>query len=381
MAIGITRPTRAIVDCQAIYENVKNEMKQYDDNTELFAVVKANGYGHGAIQVAEAARAGGATGFCVALLDEALELREAGFKEPILILGLVSADYLDVVTKYKLSVMAFSNLWLEQARLAHQKKECLQPVKIHVKIDSGMGRIGLRTTLEMEQALQLIEENPEVFELEGICTHFAKADTADTDYFHLQQTRFSQALDLFPTKDIRYIHTANSATALWHDHWQSNLVRFGIAMYGQNPSGRELTAPYELKPALSLETELIQVKKLVAGEHVGYGAEYEVSAPQGEWIGTIPLGYADGFIRAYKGFKVLVNGEWCQIVGRVCMDQCMIRLNREVTVGTKVTIFGENGNEYSSIQAAADYLGTIAYEVTCLLGERIPREYVNRKYR
>ena len=373
MTAGYLRPTKAKIDCKAIFHNVQTEKERLNKETELFAVVKANGYGHGAVEVANIAKQAGATGFCVAILDEALELRSAGITDPILVLGMVDPGHIGYLLKENLTCAAISPEWLE-AVIKNWPSDNKSKLKIHAKIDSGMGRVGLRSAEEINQFLEIIEAHPE-FDLEGIFTHFSKADSSDKSYFELQQARFSKALSLFP-KALSYVHTSNSATALWHDHWQSNLVRFGAAMYGLNPSGRELTPPYELKQAMTLETELVQVKKLEAEEGISYGATYYTESE--EWIGTLPIGYADGLTRNFQGFKVLVDGEACPIVGRICMDQCMVKLPREYPVGTKVVIFGddEKGNSIS-FQDAAEYIGTINYEIPCVLSERVPLVYVN----
>lgn len=373
MTIGFLRPTKAVVDCQALYHNIKNEMATIRDGAEIFAVVKANGYGHGAVKVAEIARKAGASGFCVSLLDEALELREAGFHEPILVLGIVDPKHVAILAQERISTTAASLEWLEEASHYWHKFECHSPVLLHVKIDTGMGRLGFVEEVDMLAAIDFIDSHPE-FVMEGLFTHFAKADATDNSYFELQQERFRKALAIFPT-NIRYIHTSNSATALWHDHWQSNMIRLGVEMYGLNPSGTELESPFELKQAMSLVSSLVQVKRLKKGERISYGADYQTQ--QDEWIGTLPIGYADGFIRHFQGFQVLVDGHYAEIVGRVCMDQCMIRLPYLLPVGTKVTIFGKDGELVNSFQDGAEYVDTINYELPCILSERVPRIYIN----
>lgn len=375
MTIGFLRPTKAVVDCQALYHNIKSELATIKDGAEVFAVVKANGYGHGAVKVAGVAKKAGASGFCVSLLDEALELREAGFQEPILVLGVVDPKHAAILAQEQISTTAASLEWLERTSYYWHQFECTKPVLIHVKIDTGMGRLGFVEEVDMLAAIDFIETHPE-FDLEGLFTHFAKADSKDNSYFEMQQDRFRKALAIFPTS-IRYIHTSNSATALWHDHWRSNMIRLGAEMYGLNPSGTELATPFEIKQVMSLISSLVQVKRLKKGERVSYGAEYQ--AQQDEWIGTLPIGYADGFIRQFKGFSVLVAGHQAEIVGRICMDQCMIRLPHALPVGTKVTIFGKDGDLVNTFQDGAEYVDTINYELPCILSERVPRIYINEE--
>lgn len=366
------RPSKIVVNLDAIAYNIQEELKRLGEGKEIFAVVKANGYGHGAVEVAKRAVTAGATGLCVSNLNEALELRQAGIIEPVLVLSYISLDQLNLALEYDITLTAPSVAWIKELAEVAKKQ-----VKVHLKIDTGMGRIGLYGTEEMQEAKTIIDSNENIY-LEGLFTHFSTADTVDTTHFEEQQERFVEALEIFG-RDIKYIHTSNSATALWHDAWESNLIRFGDAMYGMNPSGNELTEPYPLKQALTLESKIIHVKELNKGEKIGYGATYET--PESEWIGTLPIGYADGLIRRFQGYEVLVEGERAPIVGRVCMDQCMIKLPKKLPVGTKVTIFGENNGLYNSVQSGAEYVETINYEVTCGLTDRLPRVYIENNER
>lgn len=371
MVASIHRPTRIIIHNQAIINNVANEIKRLPQGRELFAVVKANGYGHGAVATAKAAKVGGATGFCVATIDEGIELREAGFTEPILILGVVPVIYLPLVAEYRLAFPVNSAEWLAEAQAYLAKTKVSAPLLAHIKVDTGMGRIGFQTKEEVLAALSVIETLPEMV-FEGIFTHFATADEKDDRYYQEQHARFKEILEGLPKKP-RYVHVSNSATALWHEEELGNMVRFGVAMYGLNPSGHALKESYPLQPALEFVSELVQVKEVPAGTKIGYGATY--TSPESEWIGTVPVGYADGWIRKMSGFSVLVEGTYCEIIGRVCMDQFMIRLPQHFAPGTKVTLVGKNSDQEITLQEVADHVETIHYEVACLLSERIPREY------
>ncbi len=362
-----TRPSRVVVDLSAIQHNVEEEIKRLDSSQELFAVVKANGYGHGAIEVGKRAVQAGAKGLCVSNLDEALELRRADITVPILVLSYVSIDYIDLAIANDITLTATNLDWIKEL-----DKRLTRPLKIHLKIDSGMNRIGLNDLEEMRVANDILKNNPFI-NFEGLFTHFAKADSNDTSYVELQQERFEKAIAIFGT-DLKYIHASNSALALWHGAWNSNLVRFGVAMYGMNPSGTEVEEPFELKQALTLETEITHIKQLKKGEKVGYGITYETV--DSEWIATLPIGYADGFIRKYQGYEVIVEGKKAPIVGRICMDQCMIKLEQKLPIGTKVTIFGTNGGAFNSVQSGAEFVDTINYEVTCDLTDRLPRVYL-----
>lgn len=371
MITGKHRDTVAIVNKEAIFNNLKNEMKLLDQGTEVYAVVKANGYGHGALEVADVARKAGVAGFCVAIVDEALELRNAGFTEPILILGIVNPEYASLLAENHISVNVSSLEWLKAAETQLEKMDVADKLSIHLAVDTGMGRIGFRTADEL-RAVEVYLEDAPVFYFEGIFTHFATADTKNTDLFKKQTEKF-KALTKSMKKLPPYIHSANSATALWHLENQKCIVRIGIAMYGLNPSGRELDLPFELEPVMSVETRLVAVKQMAAGDTVSYGATYICKAD--EWIGTLPIGYADGWRRSLQGQTVLVDGHRCEIVGRVCMDQCMIRLPKEFPIGTKVVLVGKSKADEVTMQELAEHLNTIHYEVTCGFTARLPRVY------
>lgn len=372
MITSYYRPTKVIIHPSAIEANVANAVKHLPEGKELFAVVKADGYGHGAIETARAAVKGGATGFCVATLDEGIQLRDAGFTEPVLILGVMEAQYIPLAVDYQLSVTAATLQWLDEAaQILEQDSNHSIPLRIHIKVDTGMGRLGFVQLTDLKEAVQKVQETPRMA-WEGIFTHFATADSGDTTYWKEQQTNFSEALAALPDRP-RYIHISNSATALWREDTIGNMVRYGIAMYGLNPSGHELEVAEPLYPAMELVSRFSQVKQVLPGTHIGYGATY--TSAEAEWIGTVPIGYADGWLRQMQGFSVLVDGKFCEIVGRVCMDQIMIRLPEEYALETKVTLVGRNGDKEISLQDVADKLGTIHYEVACTLSDRIPREY------
>ncbi|MCT2908377.1 alanine racemase [Schleiferilactobacillus harbinensis] len=374
MVVGKLRPATVTVDLAAIRHNVKEEIKRLDGRSELFAVVKADGYGHGAVPVARACRAAGATGFCVALLDEALELRAAHFTEPILVLGITPANEAAIAAANDVSLTFGTLEWL-QAAAENLTAHANTPLKAHIALDTGMGRIGFREEADLRAACDYLTAHQDTFITEGIFTHFATADERDTTYFKQQAKRFNELVAVLPSRP-KYVHVSNSATSLWHAACNGNMVRFGVAIYGLNPSGRGIPElPYPLQPALSLTSELTFVKMLHKGDAVSYGATYHAAGD--EWIGTVPLGYADGWLRRLQGFHVLVNGQPCEIVGRICMDQFMIRLPEQLPVGTTVTLVGEDHGATVSMQDVADYSHTIHYELCCILTQRLPRRYIN----
>ncbi|WP_057895273.1 alanine racemase [Liquorilactobacillus oeni] len=373
MVVGTHRNTYAKISLAIIKRNIGIEKKKMDPEQALFAVVKANAYGHGLLEVSQAAHEAGVDGFCVAIIDEGLKLRLAGIKELILVLGVNPPAQAVLMAQNNLSATVDSLAFLQAAAPLLRAKNVR--LAVHLALDTGMSRIGFRTKEELKKALAFLKAHREEFIFEGIFTHFATADsTAQTalDHYHRQLEKFHELMTVVINKP-RYVHVANSAASLWHKEAKGNAVRFGIAMYGLNPSGGELELPSELKPAMSLYSEIVSVRQLDAGNSVGYGKTY--TASKAEWIATVPIGYADGWLRRMQGFKVLVKGIYCAIVGRVCMDQIMIRLPYELPVGEKVTLIGTDNKKTITAQDIATYSKTIHYEVLCALSERIPRYY------
>lgn len=364
MISSLHRPTRALIDLEAIGHNIGAVQAHIPTGKKTFAVVKANAYGHGAVQVAQHIRPL-VDGFCVSNIDEAIELRQSGITEFILILGVIMPEEVALAKQYQITIAIASMEWLD---LAVASQVDLAGLSVHLKVDSGMGRIGVRSLSEADQVIAKLHELG--CHVDGIFTHFATADEAKLDKFERQLNFFSDLVDNLAYKpDL--VHASNSATSIWHSDTIFNAVRLGIVMYGLNPSGQELELPYPLEPALSLESALVHVKKLEAGADIGYGATYTTSGE--EYVGTVPIGYADGWTRDLQGFSVLVDGQFCPIVGRVSMDQITIRLPQKYALGTKVTLIGKNGDKTISATDLAQYKHTINYEVLCLLSDRIPR--------
>ncbi|WP_412758876.1 alanine racemase [Metabacillus fastidiosus] len=369
MAMSFHRDTWAEINLDAISHNVKSMKKHIGANVKLIAVVKANAYGHGDFQVAKAAISAGAEQLAVAFLDEAIALRTLGITLPILVLGATRSEDAQLAIEYDLTLTCFSKDWLDDAKQNIRQGQ----LKLHLKVDTGMGRIGVTKEEELNEILVFLNSNPR-FKLLGVYTHFSTADEIETDYFKLQYERFTNMIRLIPDDNIQ-IHCANSATGLRFPDHAFNAVRFGIAMYGLTPSLDIVDElPFPLEEAFSLHSKLTHVKKVPKGTKVSYGATYE--AGDDEWIGTIPIGYADGWIRRLSGSEVLVDGERVPIIGRICMDQLMVKLPSEKPVGTKVTFIGKQGNEFISVDEIAKRLETINYEVTCSITSRVPRLFL-----
>lgn len=365
------RPTVATIDLQAIQQNVSNLKGYLKTDAAIIAVVKANAYGHGDIQVSEAAIRAGATMLAVATPEEALHIRTAIKEVPLLILGAVPQNFIPFAAQNDITLTVFSAQWIKQASREYAHLD--SKVKVHMKIDSGMGRIGVREEADLIALQDAIRQSP-IFELDGVFTHFATADEENSAYYEVQKNKFMQLVSSLDEKP-RLVHAANTAASLVKDQVEFDAVRFGISMYGLSPSEYvETQLPYELKPALTLETELVHVKKIHKGDHVGYGAKFEAATDE-TWIGTLPIGYADGLLRGLEGQEVLVQGERVKIVGRICMDQTMIQLPREMAVGEKVVLIGKQKNNCIPMQEWADQLQTIVYEISCMLSSRITRVY------
>ena len=366
MISSLHRPTKALIDLEAICQNIESVQANIPQGKQTFAVVKANAYGHGSKQVAQAI-SHLVDGFCVSNIDEALELREAGIDKTILILGVIMPEEVEIAREHHLTLTVASQEWLD---MALAQGISLADLDVHLKVDSGMGRIGVRSLDEAEHLLADLKKAGA--HVAGIFTHFATADEADDTKFN-QQLAFFTDLITHLSETPALVHASNSATSLWHSETIFNMVRLGIVMYGLNPSGTELALPYPIKPALSLESSLVHVKQISAGDSVGYGSTYVAQGD--EYIATVPIGYADGWTRDLQGFYVLVNGEWCEIVGRVSMDQITIRLPEKLPIGTKVTLIGQDGDQVITATDLAQKRGTINYEVLCLLSDRVPRVY------
>lgn len=364
------RPTVAAVDLGAIRENVRNTVQWTGKGTGVIAVVKADGYGHGTLRVAEAALEAGALMLAVATPEEAVELREAGLKADILLLGASPVPFARVAAEKDIIIAAHSPHWMES--VASRAADFPRPLRVHLKVDTGMGRIGVRTgddLLRMQRAA--LAQNIVV---DGMFTHFATADEPDNELWRRQAAAFQEAIEMLPERP-RLVHASNSAAAFMHPGCEYDAVRLGISMYGIAPSGYVGEhLPFPLRPALTLSTQLTHVKRIGPGDTISYGATY--AADGEEWIGTLPIGYADGLLRGLGGQDVLIRGRRAPIVGRICMDQCMVRLPHELSPGEPVVLLGQQGDEEIRPDEWAERLGTIPYEVVVTLSKRIPRVYL-----
>ena len=356
------RDTWAEIDLDAITHNVK-QIKDLHPTKEIFAVVKANGYGHGDAEVSKVAIEAGVSCLAVSGLDEALRLRNSGIEVPILVLGMTRLKDVPLAAENNISLTAHDEMWIEHL----VSLPLTTPIKVHLKIDSGMHRLGLMTEEQVQKNFNRLKMAPMV-EVEGVFTHMATADS-DKEYLGHQIETFKHLIASLDLSDVKYVHLENTATLLQKEFDFDHGIRLGLGLYGINPDKEFIPIEFELKPALKLLSNLVQVKKIKKGDKVGYGATYE--AQEDEWIGVVPIGYADGWTRSHQGRHVIVNGYECEIIGRVCMDQMMIRLPKQFPMGTEVTLIGDG----MPVERVAKEVGTISYEILCLISDRVPRVY------
>ncbi|GAA4724915.1 alanine racemase [Brevibacillus fulvus] len=374
------RDTWVEIDLDAIRANVQAFRRHLPGQTEIMAVVKADGYGHGSVQVGREALQSGANSLAVAMLDEALVLRKAGITAPILVLGYTPLDSVAQAYEWDIALTAYHAEWVHQAArlVAEQFRQKETPLAIHVKVDTGMGRIGVQTEAELDELVAALHQSP-VMQWSGIFTHFACADEEDTAHVRKQHERFQALLEGLRQNGyvLPKVHCCNTAAAMVFPEWGYDSIRLGIGLYGLYPSMYlKQREQIMLTPALTLKTKISHVKTANSPFTVSYGATYQAQA--GEQIATLPIGYADGFSRLQSNRGVVLHhGRRVPIVGRVCMDQTMVSVPRgDAEVGDEVVLYGRQGQEEISLDEVASLMGTINYEVSCLLNHRLPRLYV-----
>jgi alanine racemase len=342
---------------------------------QVWAVVKANGYGHGAIQVANAALAGGATGLCVAIVDEGVALRRAGITAPILLLSEQPAELADLVVGYQLTPTVATTRGA--AVLAASAAAADQTIKVHIKVDTGMHRVGVAPNETV--SLASFVSSYESLTIEGVYTHFAVADDPSHPANAAQLSSFNTVLENLSSRGINppLVHAANSAAALANEPSRFTMVRLGIAMYGLRPGAGVADLCAGLIPAMSLKARVSAVRWVEAGEAVSYGLVRPLA--KGSLIATVPIGYADGVPRALgrTNVQVLLNGVPRTIAGTITMDQLMIDCESDssVMVGDEVVLIGKQGEHSVSADDWAEALGTIGYEIVCGISPRIFRRY------
>lgn len=370
------RPTRAEINLDNLQHNISEIKRITSSGAFLCAVVKADAYGHGAVEVANTALSCGAKYLAVAILEEAVFLREAGIKAPILILGFTPEEQFDKIVKYGITQTVYN---LNSAKLLSKKaKECGVKAKVHIKLDTGMSRIGFQAQMSCLPEIEEIFKLPGI-EVEGIFTHFAKADEKDKSFTKEQYEKFDMIVKALESRGFRIPikHVANSAAIIDLPEMHLDMVRPGIILYGIYPSDEVKREKINLKPVMSFKTRVSHVKRVPAGTPISYGGTFVTKRES--VIATLPVGYADGYPRLLSSrAEVLIKGKRAPIVGRICMDQCMVDVTDVpgVRPGDDVELFGEGKNGEVTADEIARIVGTIPYEIVCGISKRVPRIYI-----
>lgn len=347
------RNTWMEINLDAIMDNIRRVREIC--GKRIIAVLKADAYGCGDLQVMRAVLEAGAEMIAVSSLDEALMLRNEGYQGEILILGATDPNDVSTLVVNKITAAAYSPEWVS----AVTSGDCVG-LKVHLKVDTGMNRIGFKDRETLHEAFDRLYAAG--CSISGIFTHFHSADSS-AELTQKQYEKFRDAVESLQYP-FEWIHCDNSDATVSFKDPLSNACRLGVSMYGISSYVHDLRYP------ISLHSQVIMVKRVPAGETIGYGATYKTEKE--EIIATIPIGYADGFVRANQGRKVYISGQYAEVTGRVCMDQIMVRLDREVEVGTPVEIFGP----HIHLEDMAEELHTIPYEIICLISARVTRTYI-----
>lgn len=365
----------AAIDVAAAAQNLVH-IKQKVNGAKIMAVVKADAYGHGAMEMAKVFSQHGADAFAVAEPEEGIALRKAGIKQPILLLSGVLEEAVEEVLQWQLTPAVFSHEIAKKISYFAAKSGVDTP--IHIKIDTGMHRVGFLTDDAGVKEVVEISKMPNI-KLEGIFTHFASADEKDKAFTIIQKNRFLWFISQLKKEGvfIPVKHCANSAGILDFDDLYFDMCRAGIILYGIYPSAEVEKKQLELQPVMSWVSKVSHIKTLKEGEPVGYGRTYFTTKISR--IATVPVGYGDGFLRSFgKNGRVLLRGSFAPIVGRICMDQFMIDITDIplASVGDEVVLLGRQKDQVLPIEELAQRADTIPYEVLCCVGKRVPRLYI-----
>jgi len=365
------RPTFAIINCANLKYNFIN-IKKRVKKSKIMAIVKADAYGHGMLKVAEELNSleNKPDYFGVAIAEEAIELRKKKIHQPILLLSPVFKDYAEEILKYKILPTVFNDEHISLLKNYGKEKK----IKVHIKIDTGMGRLGII----YKEAVEFIKKvsNDKNILIDGIYTHFATSDEKDKSYANLQLEKFNSIIYELKKSGVNYglAHAANSGAILDMPESFFDMVRPGLTIYGYYPS-LETSESIKLKPVMSLVSKVTNVKDIFPGESVSYGRKY--IADKKTKIAVTALGYADGFMRELSNqSNAIINGKIYRQVGQVCMDMTMFEVDENVKVGDKVILIGKEKNNQITAWNWAKILNTIPYEITCSISKRVPRIYI-----
>lgn len=369
------RPVWAEINLDNLAHNMR-EIRRIAKSKDIMAIIKADAYGHGAMDVAPVLLENGATSLGVAVITEAIELRKAGIKAPIMILGYTPLTFSKEILKYDIQQTVIT---LEYAKaLSNEAQRLGTTAKIHIGLDTGMGRIGFLPNEQSINEVYAISKLPNI-KIVGLFSHFSSADEQDKSYTYEQLDKFNKFYEELIKKGVKpeIRHIANSAAIIDLPETHFEAVRPGLILFGYYPSEEVHKEKIHLKPVLTLKTDVVHVKTMEKDMYISYGRKYKTK--DNSIIATLPIGYADGYSRLlFDKAKVIINGKLAPIVGRICMDQCMVDVTAvgKVKVGDEVILIGQQGNVKFDAEDIANLLGTISYEITCMIGKRVPRVYI-----
>ncbi len=372
----------AEINLDAIENNIRAIRRYVDSSVKILGIVKADAYGHGYLETARTLLENGADALAVACLDEAIQLRKCGIEHTILILGHSRASEAEVLVANDIIPACFDfSLAKSLSDAAVKLNKC---AKLHIKIDTGMGRVGYRFGDNAQENEASVAEILRIaalpnMDIDGIFTHFSVADDNDDDYTNLQFERFCEICDKLKMLglDIPLRHCCNSAALIRFPHMHMDMVRPGIILYGHKPSEFVDCSALGLKPSMTFKARITNVKTINTGESVSYGRRF--TAEKECRVATVPVGYADGYSRTLSGkVQIIADGKLCNNLGNICMDQCMFDVTdvNTIAIGDEVILFGEGDNIELPVESLAEKMGTINYEILCVIGKRIPRIYL-----
>lgn len=374
-ALDLTRPVWAEINLDNLAHNIREVKRITKEDVLITAVIKANAYGHGSVNAAKAFLAGGADGLAVGTLSEAIELRKANIYVPILVLGYIPVVQYPLALNWGITQTIYN---YESAKVLSQEALSLgRRSTIHIKIDSGMGRLGFLPDEDSVEDIIKIAKLPNL-EIEGIYSHFSRADEMDKQYTRLQFEKFMYIVKKLEERGltIPIKHISNSAAIIDIPEYNLDMVRAGIMLYGYYPSEEVNKGRVTLKPAMTLKAKVSNIKKVPKDTNISYGGIYVTKKES--TIATIPIGYADGFTRLLTSkAEAFIKGQRVPVVGKICMDQCMLDVSEieDVNIGDEVVIFGYEEDQ-PTVEEIATKLNTNSYEIICMVARRVPRVYM-----
>ena len=371
----------AEINLDAIENNIHQIRKMTSPNAKVMAIVKADAYGHGFFEVASSLAQNGADAFGVATTDEAMQLRNAGITNPILILGVIFEDEFKKIIQNDIMPVVFDFQYAKS--ISDTAVTLNKTAKIHIKLDTGMSRIGYvcssdESCQKTVDSIMEISKLPNI-QIDGIFSHFAKADETGREYTDLQFERFTHITNELEKRGL-YIptkHICNSAGIIQYPEYHLDMVRSGIITYGLAPSDEVDISNLGLKPAMQFKSVITNLKEIKIDTPVSYGGKY--IAKPGTKIATVGIGYADGYSRVLSGkSQIIIDGKKVNTVGNICMDQFMADVTDvpDINIGDEVILFGTDGNNTITVESVAQLMGTINYETICVIGKRVPRVYI-----